>query len=150
MATYMLSEHFSLQEFIYSQNASRAGIKNTPTLEAFMHLNKLAATMELVRGLLLSNPVTITSGYRNEETNKLCGGSTTSAHMSGFAADFIVPGFGDPIDICKAIEPYVARLKIDQLILEYGDWVHLAICERAAVPRGECLTITNAGTSSGF
>ena len=31
MPTTMLSEHFSLAEFTYSQTASREGLDNTPT-----------------------------------------------------------------------------------------------------------------------
>ena len=45
--------------------------------------------------------------------------------MSGLACDFIVPLFGDPYDVCKAIEPCMAELMVDQLIWEYEDWVHL-------------------------
>jgi hypothetical protein len=148
----MLSEHFSLQEFTYSQTASRAGVKNTPTLEAFAGLYRLAHVMEVVRGLLLSQPITITSGYRNEEVNKLVGGSTTSAHMSGLAADFICPLFGDPREICNTLKPYMVRLKVDQLILEYPEdgWVHFGLTHLDAVPRNQCLTITDSGTTEDF
>jgi len=150
MPTYMLSPHFSLQEMIYSETAARNGVKNTPDLEAFLHLQRLAGVMELVRAVCNNQPVTITSGYRNEQTNALCGGSTTSAHMSGLAADFIVPMFGDPYDVCKAIEPYMPLLKVDQLIWEYGDWIHLGLVAHPTAPRCQCLTITNSGTSEGI
>jgi hypothetical protein len=70
--------------------------------------------------------------------------------MSGLAADFIVPAFGTPLEICKRLEPYLKELSVDQLIHEYGDWVHLAITLPPDPPRCECLTISNAGTTTGF
>jgi hypothetical protein len=42
--------------------------------------------------------------------------------------------------------PYIAVLAIDQLIHEFGTWVHLG----RGVPRGLTLTIDNNGTRSGF
>jgi zinc D-Ala-D-Ala carboxypeptidase len=150
MATEMLSEHFSLAEFTYSQTASRAGIDNTPTKEAYVNLQALAEIMEAVRALCGDSPVTITSGYRNEKVNALVGGSTNSAHISGLACDFIVPAYGTPLDVCHTLEPHLDTLGVDQLIHEYDDWVHLAITVKIEDARCECLTITNAGTTTGF
>jgi zinc D-Ala-D-Ala carboxypeptidase len=150
MPSEQLSEHFTLAEMTYSQTASRAGLKNIPTPEAHVHLQQLAATMEQVRSICCACPVTITSGYRSPEVNALVGGSTTSAHMSGLACDFIIPQYGTPLDVCHALELYLDVLGIDQLIHEYDDWVHLAIAVKIEDARCECLTISNAGTTTGF
>jgi zinc D-Ala-D-Ala carboxypeptidase len=150
MPVAMLSEHFSLAEFTYSQTASRLGLDNRPGEAELANLERTAAVMEEVRRICGDQPVQITSGYRSPAVNAACGGSSTSAHMSGLAADFIVPAFGEPIDICHAIEPYLEALAIDQLIHEYGDWVHLGLAATADAARCECLTITNAGTTTGF
>jgi hypothetical protein len=152
MPTTMLSEHFSLAEFTYSQTASRMGLDNTPTPEAHVHLQQLAQVMEKVRDICGANPVQITSGYRSPEVNAATGGSSTSAHMSGLAADFIVPAFGTPEEICRLLEPHLAELTVDQLISEFnpGGWVHLAICPPGDEPDCQCLTITNSGTTTGF
>jgi zinc D-Ala-D-Ala carboxypeptidase len=150
METYYLSPHFTLQEMIYSENAARAGVKNTPNIEEFLHLKRLAGVMEMVRFLCGENAVTVTSGFRNAETNKLAGGSSTSSHMSGLACDFIIPGHGSPYDVCKTIQPHIQFLKIDQLIWEYEDWIHLGLVARPNEPRNECLTINNSGTHSGI
>ena len=150
MPTVMLSPHFTLQEFTYSETASRMGLDNTPTLEAYINLQRLADTMERVRSICGDNAVTITSGYRAPEVNTACGGSSNSAHMYGLAADFIIPGFGDPYDVCKAIEIYLEPLAVDQLIWEYGDWVHLGLCAYPTEPRCQCLTINNSGTTEGI
>ena len=148
MPSTMLTEHFTLQEFLYSETASRQGLDNTPSEDSLANLQRLAETMELVRTICDDNPVTITSGYRSPEVNAAIGGSSTSAHMSGLACDFIVPLFGDPYAVCKAIEPRMAELMIDQLIWEYEDWVHLGLV--AGDPRCQCLTINDSGTTTGF
>ena len=148
MPTEMLSEHFSLAEFTYSQTASRAGISNTPTPEAHEHLRRLAGIMEEVRELCGGEPVTITSGYRNAEVNALVGGAVNSAHITGLACDFIVPACGTPLEVCQILEPYLDTLGIDQLIHEYGDWIHLGLT--TGDPRCQCLTISNSGTTEGF
>jgi hypothetical protein len=150
MPTTQLSPHFTLQEFTYSETASRQGLDNTPTPEAYINLQRTAEVMEEVRRICGSNAVTITSGYRSPEVNAATGGSSTSAHMSGLAADFIIPGYGDPYDVCKAIEPYLSTLDVDQLIWEYGDWVHLGLCPLTDEPRCQCLTINNSGTTEGI
>jgi hypothetical protein len=150
MSTVMLSEHFSYAEMIYSQTAARAGVRNTPTEEAHVNLQHLAGVMEKVRSLCGANPVTITSGYRSVEVNALVGGSATSAHMSGLAGDFIISGGGTALEVCPTLEPHLAALGVDQLIHEYGDWVHLAIAVKLEDAACECLTITTAGTTTGF
>jgi zinc D-Ala-D-Ala carboxypeptidase len=149
MPTIMLSPHFSYQELTYSETASREGLSNRPDAAALENLRRLALVLEEVRHICGDNPVTITSGYRAPEVNAACGGSSTSAHMAGLAADFIIPGFGDPIDVCIAIEPYIDVLRVDQLINEYPQdgWIHLGLSE--GEPRCQCLTITNAGTTEG-
>ena len=114
MPTIMLSQHFSLAEFTYSETASRCGLDNTPTEEAYRGLDRLAGVMEEVRKICGNNPVTITSGYRSPEVNAEVGGSENSAHMSGLAADFIIPCAGDPLEVCQMIEPYLDVLGIDR------------------------------------
>jgi hypothetical protein len=126
------------------------GLDNTPTPEAHVHLQQLAQVMEKVRDICGANPVQITSGYRSPEVNAATGGSSTSAHMSGLAADFIIPGAGTPREICKMLEPHLAELTVAQLILEYEDWAHLAIAPPGTVPACQCLTISNSGTTEGI
>jgi zinc D-Ala-D-Ala carboxypeptidase len=148
MPSAMLSEHFSLAEFTISETAARLGLDNEPDAKAFKNLQQLADVMEQVRSLCGDNPVTILSGYRAPEVNAAVGGSSTSAHMVGLAADFIVPEFGDPLTICLTLEPMLNDLGVDQLIWEFGDWVHLGLSE--GDPRCQCLTINNNGTTVGF
>lgn len=147
MTTY-LSPHFTLEEFVFSQTASRCGMDNTPTGAERDNLDLTAHRMEAVRKILGSNPILISSGYRSPEVNQACGGSDTSAHMSGLAVDFICPDFGSPYEVCKAIEPYIGQLKIDQLIYEYEDWIHIGWTD--GVPREQAMTINDSGTYNGI
>lgn len=148
MPTVMLSQHFTLDEFLASQTAAREGIPNQPDAAAMDHLKRTADVMEKVRTLLGSKPIIISSGYRGPQLNDAVGGSSTSAHCYGLAADFTCPGFGDPHEICLKLEPHLKELGVDQLIWEYASWVHLGL--RDGEPRCQCLTIDNSGTRNGF
>lgn len=117
-----LSRHFTLEELIFSQTASRKGIDNTPSLEVVAHLTRLAYCMEQVRALL-GGPVRISSGYRSPALNSIVSKAKDSAHMSGYAADFVCPSFGSPLEIVKAIA--ASGINFDQCIQE-GTWVHIS------------------------
>lgn len=134
-----LSENFSLEEFTVSQTAARRGLRNTPGPAALARLKNTAAGMEKVRDILGGVPVHINSGYRAPAVNAAVGGSKTSDHMRGDAADFIAPKFGTPLAICHAIVR--AGLRFDQLI-EEGTWVHISFGPRM---RGQVLTKKRGG-----
>jgi zinc D-Ala-D-Ala carboxypeptidase len=146
--TTMLSPHFSLEEFTISQNAARLGLDNTPGPVQLANLHRVAGTMELVRKILGDRPVLVSSGYRSPEVNAAAKGAGDSAHMSGLAVDFTVPGFGTPIDICHALVPHMGPLGIDKLIWEFRTWVHLGLSIGPA--RHEAMTIDLQGTRAGF
>jgi hypothetical protein len=71
----------------------------------------------------------------------------SSAHVSGRAADILVPGFGTPIEVCKALQPHLEELGIDQLIHEFAAWTHIGT---APTPRHQILTIDTHGTRPGL
>lgn len=123
-----LTEHFSLEELTRSLTAERLGIDNVPKEERLLtNLMLLAGGLERVRELLGGLPLHVDSGYRCEELNQKIGGSKNSAHMSGYAADFICPSFGTPLEIVKRLEK--SELAFDQLIQE-GTWVHVSFAPR--------------------
>jgi zinc D-Ala-D-Ala carboxypeptidase len=148
MTIEMLSPHFSLAEMTASQTAARMGLSNQPDEASKANLTTLCGVLEQVRTLLNSLPILISSGYRAPAVNAACGGSSTSAHMYGLAADFTCPQYGTPYDICLKLSPYMPELQIDQLIHEYEGWVHLGLS--TGEPRCMALTIDNSGTKSGF
>lgn len=140
-----LTTHFSLEELTVSQTAARRGIDNTPSPEVFQNLKLLAVTLERVRELFAS-PVLISSGYRSPLLNKMVGGGKGSAHMSGLAVDFTIPSWGPPLAIAKRIAE--STLSFDQLIHEYGSWVHLGLS--GEMLRRQLLTIDRLGTRVGL
>ena len=87
-----LSEHFELAEFLVSETAARRGISNEPTPEVIENLRRLCQSVLEPLRVKLARPVVITSGYRSLALNRAVGGSPTSHHMQGRAADLIVPG----------------------------------------------------------
>ena len=101
------------------------GLSNDPPPPVLTRLTETARILETVRALLGNRPILVTSGYRSPEVNRAVGGSATSAHMRGEAADFICPAFGSPRAVCRAIA--ASDLRFDQLIEENGRWVHLGL-----------------------
>ena len=122
-----LSEHFSYEELIISQTASRRGLDNTPPADILPHLIVTAQGLERVRALL-GHPIIVSSGYRAPEVNRLVGGASDSAHCLGYAADWTCPAFGTPREC--AIKVRDSGIVFDQLIMEFGDWVHLSFDPR--------------------
>lgn len=117
-----ISEHFSLAELKVSQAASRKGLDNTPGPNEIARLRLLCQhVLEPIRSHF-ARPVIVTSAYRAPAVNKAVGGSPTSQHCFGQAADFTVPRVSN-FDLCL----WIARnLEYDQLIYEFGEsgWVH--------------------------
>jgi hypothetical protein len=135
-----LSPHFTLEELTASETAARRGIDNTPPQAVIARLRHTAMGLEAVR-IRLGAPVIISSGYRSPELNLAVGGSTNSDHMTGDAVDFICPGFGAPSTIVSALKD--AGIEFDQLIEEFGRWVHMSFGLRR---RGQVLRIDSQGT----
>lgn len=119
-----LSEHFELAEFLVSETAARRGIANEPTPEVIENLRRLCQQVLQPLRIKLARPVVITSGYRSPALNRAVGGSKTSHHMQGRAADLIVPGLS-PLVVCQTAQQM--KLPCVQIIHEFGRWAHLAV-----------------------
>ena len=133
-----LTDHFTLAQLTYSETAERDGIDNSASPDVVDNLRRLAEGLEAVQALL-GAPLEISSGYRSPELNRVVGGSPTSQHSLGLAADFVCSAFGTPMEIAAAIQ--ASDIEFDQCILEYGRWVHLSF---SATPRGRMLSIYNS------
>lgn len=140
----MLTDNFSLDEFIFSQTAARSGIDNTPDETILLNLRHLAKTLELVRTTLGNVPIIISSGYRCPDLNKAIKGAKSSAHLTGLAVDFTAPKFGTVLQTARAIA--ASDLVFDQIIYEFGRWVHLGVsAPGATLARMQQLSIMVAG-----
>jgi len=141
MSPVRLTDHFTLDELTFSQTAAREGIDNTPPPAALANLHRMAALMEQIRALLGGRAVHISSGYRCPVLNRRVGGATKSAHMDGLAVDFTVPSLGSPHEVALAIA--ASNLQFDQLIHEYGSWVHVGLAPLGQQPRQQLLTFVH-------
>ena len=121
-----LSKNFSLDELTASNTAIKKNIDNSASPVIVDALQELVTNvLQPVREKF--GPVTITSGYRCDELNRAIGGSTTSDHSYGRAADFEVKGVDNRVVAIWITE----NLPYKQLILEfYNDgetnsgWIH--------------------------
>lgn len=130
-----ISEHISYEEATASSTAIRLEIDNTPTEEQIENMKLLAdkviePTREFIsRKRGKDSPIKITSFFRCEKLNEAIGGSKTSQHCKGEAADLQV-NFEDfsKKDLFWAIKE---RATFDQLIVEFKDgnmpaWIHIS------------------------
>ena len=134
-----LSQHFSYQEFIKSQTATRKGISNEPDDTQLYNMKMICANILEPGRVHFGKPVIITSGFRSPELCVAIGSSTNSQHAKGEAADFEIPGVSN-----KELADWIHdNLPYDQLILEFFDgkdpnsgWVH---CSHKSENRGQYL-----------
>ena len=148
-----LSKNFNLEEFTASSTAKAKGISNIPTATHKSNLKYLCVSvLEPLRALLNAKYTTyqgkkvksvsirITSGYRSPALNKAVGGSVTSQHCMGEAAD--IKAVITCQDGTKKELPYnelyedikvfvkLGKLNIDQVIQEKSGsstWIHIGV-----------------------
>lgn len=143
MQRISLSPNFFLDEFTRSQTAERFGhpIVVEPGSTFFNNLQYLCLTLlQPIREAL--GPISISSGYRPKWLNDHIGGSPSSDHLTGLAADIIVPG-RSPLDVARFISSQ--NLGYKQLINEHDRWVHIATPGAGIAPRRQNLTIWHNG-----
>jgi hypothetical protein len=124
-----LTANFSLHELSKSETALRMGLDNTPDDEATENLRALCENvLQKVRDHY-GKGVKVNSAYRSPESNAAVGGSKTSDHCKGMAADIEIPGVANA-DLAQWI---MDNLDYTQLILEFytpgipdSGWVHVS------------------------
>lgn len=143
MKKIQLSPNFYLHEFTRSQAAARHGIeiKVPEDSEVFTNLKHLTNDgLQPVRDAL--GPVFVSSGYRPLLLNKAIGGSATSAHVHGLAGDIAVVGHS-PLEVAEWYQ--ASDVQFDQVIHEFGQWVHVGMAAPGEEPRRELLTAVRKG-----
>ena len=124
-----LTKNFTLSELTKSETALRRGLDNEPTQEVISALQLLAVNvLQPVRDHYTKG-VKVNSGYRSPEVNAAVGGSRTSDHCKGQAADIEIPGVAN----AELAEYIKDKLQFTQLILEFytqgvpdSGWVHVS------------------------
>lgn len=121
-----LSPHFTFQELTVT---SKSKYKIANALFAREHIDNLSLlanyVLEPVRAIL-NRPLIITSGYRCPALNKEIGGSTTSQHLNGTAADFVLGKTSTPLEEIYIKLKESPFLHYGQLILEKS-WIHISL-----------------------
>ena len=149
-----MAKYFTLDELTYSATAVKKGIDNTPTEDA---KNNLIELMEVLDGIREgwtekckennwgSASIVVNSGYRCNALNKAVGGSQTSAHVLGTAAD-IEPKNGRNKEFYDYCKEYLRDKPFDQLINEkprcdIPSWIHFGLKNSKGQQRGQIFTL---------
>lgn len=120
-------KYFTIHELTKSETARRKKIDNTPSEAIKKNL------IELVNNVLdplreaWGKPIVVSSGYRCPRLNQAVGGTLSSQHVLGQAAD--IHTLSDaPADNKKLYELIrKLNLPIDQCINEYDyNWIHVS------------------------
>ena len=153
-----MSQYFTFSELTKSSTADKLGIDNTPTDETIR--NNIIELMEVLDGVREawtvkcekecwgSPAIVVNSGYRCDALNNAIGGSKTSAHSIGAAAD-IEPKNGKNKEFLRFLEKYLLdnHIPFDQLLNEKPDkngvpsWIHIGLKNRQGKQRRMVSTI---------
>ena len=137
-----ITANFTFDELIYSPTANRLGIDNTPDKETKEKLIRLAKEILQPIRSKWGSAIVVTSAYRCEALNKAVGGSRTSQHRLGEAADIKVGSKAQNKALFNLIQKMVSNgeLKVGQLIDEYGySWVHVSLPRTNGKPNNQVL-----------
>ena len=124
-----LSANFTLKELTKSDTATRLGLDNTPDEATIESLKLLCENLLQPVREHFGKSVTVNSGFRSPATNQATGGSLTSDHCKGQAADIEIAGIANA-DLAQWI---MDNCDYTQLILEFytqgipdSGWVHVS------------------------
>ena len=148
-----LTEHFTLGEMTKTSYKTKDG--NIPSHVAIENLRRLCGWLEMLRSeynrryvlttvpelategtqeeqLQKEEPIIINSGYRSWEVNKKAGGSSTSNHLVGCAADIKCAGKEQALRYAVILLDIAdeSREDFDELIIEVRGskvWIHFAV-----------------------
>ena len=151
-------KYFTIEEFTRSETAKAKGIDNTPS--EWQRNNIIDLVENLLDDLredwgiyckmynLGTGAIRVSSGVRNDALNKAVGGSKTSAHTHGWAAD-LVPYNHQMMHFKRFCRDWLKNRAFDQMISEEEDyrgvprWVHIGYKNRQGNQRRQFLTMKN-------
>lgn len=115
-----MTKNFSLSEL----TVTNSGLPNVPNAEQIANLEILVNSILQPLRDQFGKPIRVTSGFRSDAVNKHIGGSKTSQHCKGQAADLVCEDNALLFGIIRK------NFKFTQLIWEGGNsiqpaWVHV-------------------------
>lgn len=128
-------KYFTIKELCKSSTATLKRIDNTPNSEIVNNLEQLVDNILDPLREAYGKPIKVNSGYRCEALNVAVGGSKTSQHRYGLAADITT---GSRLENKKLfILAKQLNLPFDQLIDEKAySWIHISFSKN---PRKQVL-----------
>lgn len=126
-------KYFTFTEFERSEAACRLSLDNTAPESARANIARLVDTVLDPLRQAWGRPLTVTSGYRRPEVNAAVGGSPTSHHTAGMAADITTGNAVDNRRLYQLVQDL--GLPFTQLIGRKYDFAWLHIGWNPADPR---------------
>ena len=128
-------KYFTIKELCKSTTATQKKIDNSPNSEIVNNLEQLVHNILDPLREEYGKPIQVNSGYRSDALNKAVGGSKTSQHKYGLAADITA---GSRLENKKLfILAQKLNLPFDQLIDEKAySWIHISFSKN---PRKQVL-----------
>ena len=118
-------KYFTIAELCRSATARRLGIDNTPPASAVKAMTVLVDEVLDPLREAWGGPIRVNSGYRCPELNEAVGGTPTSQHQRGEAADITVGSRSANRRLLALIKRL--DLPVDQCIDEKGcRWIHVS------------------------
>lgn len=121
-----LTPHFSFEELT---RTGQSALQDANRREAMPYLDRLMALADMLEGVRAKfGTVRVNSGFRGPAVNAAVGGSATSQHSLGEAADIVCPAV--TVDVLHRWIVVESLLPYGQCILEKppgSAWVHLSI-----------------------
>ena len=124
-----LTANFTLSEMVKSETALRHDMDNTPGEAEIASLRLLCEKILQPVREHYGKGVKVNSGFRHPEVNAKVGGSKTSDHCKGQAADIEIPSVANADLALHIVDTY----KFTQVILEFytpgvpdSGWVHVS------------------------
>ena len=123
-----MKEYFTINELCKSRVAVERKIDNSIDEKILKNLNELISFLNPLREAW-GSPIRVNSGYRCPELNKAVGGSKTSVHMLGYAAD-LYPCNGKFGKFKDFLVDYLKDKNFDQCLIEKSGnatWIHIGL-----------------------
>lgn len=142
-----LSEHFTFEELTRTDIRSLLD-KNrklaSDNADVMANLKRVAKELlEPIRGVF-QVPIQINSGYRCPELNAAVGGSATSQHVRGEAADIVIRGYeteAQEVEAVRRILKALPNLAFGQMLVEFG-CIHVSLGTKREVAHYDVPTKT--------
>lgn len=150
-------KYFTLEEFTRSETAKKYNIDNTPTQYQINNMEEMVNNLldplredwgEYCKQNNLGNPaLRVSSGIRSKKLNEKVGGSNTSSHYIGFAAD-LVPYNKKLKEFKLFCIEWLKNKEFDQMISENENskgvpqWIHIGYKRYDGTHRKQYLKMT--------